>query len=210
VEESVSFVAVRQYEVGPSGAERLLRDRSDSQDLAFGLGQLAAVAARKGNIVQALRLLTDLKNVNRGEKNVALAEARATEAVREIAREWTIKNGPRAVLKWARSRPTTEGRTWALIGMAEALGHRGRSSKRRRPLFFRAMVGSTLNNRDGYPLDSGSPYRLWFGSRLRGGWVNDPVMGDRIDGDSLLRQTKETLPRFFDRRRLNRNVNSSR
>lgn len=123
VEESVSFVAVRQYEVDPSGAERLLRDRSDSQDLAFGLGQLAAVAARKGNIVQALRLLTDLKNVSRGEKNVALAEARATEAVREIAREWRIKNGPRAVLKWARSRPTTEGRTWALIGMAEALGH---------------------------------------------------------------------------------------
>lgn len=123
MEESVSFVAVRQYEVDPSGAERLLRDRSDSQDLAFGLGQLAAVAARKGNIVQALRLLTDLKNVSRGEKNVALAEARATEAVREIAREWTIKNGPRAVLKWARSRPTTEGRTWALIGMAEALGH---------------------------------------------------------------------------------------
>jgi hypothetical protein len=120
---NVSFVAIRQYEVDPSGAERLLRDRSDSQDRAFGLGQFAAVAARKGNIVQALRLLTDLQNVSRGEKNVVLAQARATDAVHEIAREWTIKNGPRAVLKWARSRPTTEQRTWALIGMAEALGH---------------------------------------------------------------------------------------
>jgi hypothetical protein len=193
VAESVSLVA-RQYEVGPSGAERLLRDRSDSQDLAFGLGQLAAVAARKGNIVQALRLLTDLKNVNRGEKNVALAEARATEAVREIAREWTIKNGPRAVLKWARSRPTTEGRTWALIGMAEALGHRGRSSKGRRPLFFRAMVGSTRNNRDGYPLDSGSPCRLWFDFWGR---MNDPIIRNGVHCDSLLREAEEKLASAF-------------
>jgi hypothetical protein len=119
---NVSFVAVRQYEVDPSGAERLLRDKSDSQDLAFGLDQFAAVAARKGNIVEALRLLNDLQNVTRGEKNVGLAEARATHAIHEIARLWTIKDGPRAVLKWARSRPTTEQRTWALIGMAEALG----------------------------------------------------------------------------------------
>ena len=118
-----SFVAVRQYEVDPSGAERLLRDRSDSQDLAFGLDQFAAVAARKGNIIQALRLLNDLQTVSRGENNVALAEARAADAIHEIAGAWTIKNSPRAVFKWARSRPTTEQRTWALIGMAEALGH---------------------------------------------------------------------------------------
>src|ERR1039458_395461 len=45
----------------------------------------------------------------------------------------------------------------------------------------------------GYPLDSGSPYRLWFGFGLRGGRVNYPVMGNRIDGHSLLRQTKEDL-----------------
>src|SRR6266496_1101475 len=42
----------------------------------------------------------------------------------------------------------------------------------------------------GYPLDSGSPHRLWFGFGLR---VNYPVMGNRIDGHSLLRQTKEEL-----------------
>jgi hypothetical protein len=120
---NVSFVAVHQYEADPSGAERLLRDKSDSQDLVFGLGQFAAVAARKGNIAEALRLLNDLQSVNLGEKNRGLAEARSTDAILQIARAWTIKSGPRAVLKWARSRPTTEERTWALIGMAEALGH---------------------------------------------------------------------------------------
>jgi hypothetical protein len=42
----------------------------------------------------------------------------------------------------------------------------------------------------GYPVDSGSPYTLWFGSGLRGGWLNDPVMAKRIDGGRLLRQTQ--------------------
>jgi len=120
---NVSFIAVHQYEVDPSGAEHLLRDTSNPQDLAFGLSQFAAVAARKGNIAEALRLLNDLQSVNLGEKNKVLAEARGTDAIHQIARAWTIKSGPRAVLKWARSRPTTEQRTWALIGMAEALGH---------------------------------------------------------------------------------------
>ncbi len=120
---NVSFVAVHQYEVDPSGAERLLRDTSNPQDLVFGLGQFAAAAARKGNIVEALRFLDDLQSVDVGENNKPLTEARGTDAIHEIARAWTIKDGPRAVLKWARSRPTTEQRTWALIGIAEALGH---------------------------------------------------------------------------------------
>lgn len=120
---NVSFVAVHQYEVDPPGAERLLRDTSNPQDLVFGLGQFAAVAARKGDIVEAIRLLNDLQSVNLGEKNKVLAEARGTDAIHQIARAWTIKSGAKAVLQWARSRPTTEQRTWALIGMAEALGH---------------------------------------------------------------------------------------
>ncbi len=57
------------------------------------------------------------------DRNVILAKARNTDAVHEIARSWTIRNGPNVVLKWANSRPTTEERTWALIGVAEALGH---------------------------------------------------------------------------------------
>lgn len=64
----VLFVSVRQYEVDPFGAERLLRDKPDSQDLAFRLDQFAAVAARKGNIVEALRLLIDLQRVSRARK----------------------------------------------------------------------------------------------------------------------------------------------
>ena len=120
---NVFFVAVRQYDADPWGAERLLREKSDARDLVFGLGQFAALAAGKGNIVEALRLLNDLQSVTLGEKNKGLAAARGTDAIHQIARSWTIKSGPGAVLRWARSRPTTEQRTWALIGMAEALGH---------------------------------------------------------------------------------------
>jgi hypothetical protein len=40
---------------------------------------------------------------------------------------WTKNDGPETVLQWARTRPNFAQRTWALIGMAEALGHaRGR------------------------------------------------------------------------------------
>src|SRR5271167_5113928 len=45
--------------------------------------------------------------------------------------------------------------------------------------------------RSGYPLHSPSPYRLWFAFRLPEVRVNYPVMGDRIDGHSLLRQAQE-------------------
>jgi len=48
-------------------------------------------------------------------------------------------------------------------------------------------------HRGGYPLDSPSPYRLWFAFRLPEVRVNYPVMGNRIDGHSLLRQAKEEL-----------------
>jgi hypothetical protein len=43
----------------------------------------------------------------------------------------------------------------------------------------------------GYPLNSPSPHRLWFAFRLPEVRVNDPVMGNRIDGHSLLRQAQE-------------------
>lgn len=110
----VVYVAVEQYAFDPVGAERLLRSAINRQDLAFGLDQFAATAARKGNIAEALRFLKDLQSLSPGAGD---------KSVQEIARAWTIRDGPRAVLKWARSRPTTDQRTWALIGMAEALGH---------------------------------------------------------------------------------------
>jgi tetratricopeptide (TPR) repeat protein len=111
----VSFVAARQYGVDPSGAEQLLRANADKEDLARGLGELVKPAAEKGNIAEALRFLGDVQSLSGPD--------RVSSEVHEISRAWTIRDGPKAVLKWARSRPTTEQRTWALIGMAEALGH---------------------------------------------------------------------------------------
>jgi hypothetical protein len=112
---NVSFVAARQYAVDPSGAEQLLRANADKEDLARGLGELVKAAADKGNIAEALRFLGDLQSLS-GPNSVS-------SAIHDIARAWTIRDGPKAPLKWARSRPTTEQRTSAVIGMAEALGH---------------------------------------------------------------------------------------
>jgi hypothetical protein len=121
---NVSFVAIRQYAVDPAGGERLLRSTSNEDDLLFGLDQLAVAAAKKGNITEALRFFGDLQNLKyRTARSSVLAEDSISEAVHGIARYWTIKDSPKVVLKWARSRPTGEQRTWALIGMAQALGH---------------------------------------------------------------------------------------
>jgi hypothetical protein len=119
------FIAVQQYAVDPVGAERMLRAHAGPQDLALGLDELAITAAKQGNIAEALRFLDDLQSpaVVGNQNNEVLAQARADEAVHAIARCWTIKDGPKVVLQWAHSRPTTEERTWALIGVAEALGH---------------------------------------------------------------------------------------
>jgi hypothetical protein len=112
---NVSFVAGRQYAGDAAGAEHLLRANADRQDLARGLSEFAKTAAEKGNIVEALRFLDDLRSLSRTESG--------SRVVQEIARAWTIRDGSILVLRWAHSRPTTEQRTWALIGMAEALGH---------------------------------------------------------------------------------------
>ena len=110
---NMAYVAIRRFETDPVAAEHLLRSRSDSQNLMYGLGQFAVLAAQKGNIEEALRFHNELESRKSG----------GFGAVHEIARAWTIRDGPDVVLRWARSRPTTEERTWALIGMAEALGH---------------------------------------------------------------------------------------
>ncbi len=121
---NVSFVASQQYAIDPVGAERLLRNNADPQDLARGLDEFAMAEARKGDITQALRFLDDFHRIG-GLENQG-------QPVHEIARSWTIRDGPKLVLQWVHSRPTTEERTWALIGIAEALGH-ARPAKRRNP-----------------------------------------------------------------------------
>ncbi len=106
--------------VDPSAAERLLQREMDPKDKASGLADFAIAAANKGQISEALRFSRDHENLaGRGS---------GFQVVQIIARAWTIQSGPKAVLKWARSRPTMEERTWALIGMAEALGHARRKS----------------------------------------------------------------------------------
>jgi len=112
---NVSFVAAQQYAVDPLGAEHLLRGNADPPDLNRGLAEFAVAAAKKGDIAEALRFLDNVQSL-RGPGN-------AYPVVHEIARAWTIRDGPKAVLHWAHSRPNTDERTWALIGMAEALGH---------------------------------------------------------------------------------------
>jgi tetratricopeptide (TPR) repeat protein len=126
----VSVVAIRQYAVDPEGAERLLRGRSNADDLLIGLDQLAVAAAKKGNINEALRFFGDLQNLqDRTARSSVLPYDRVTEAIPGIARYWTVKDGPKVVLKWARLRPTGEQRTWALIGIAQALGHASPASE---------------------------------------------------------------------------------
>ncbi len=116
----VAFVASKQYVVDPSGAEQLLRRVSDPKDKASGLGDFAIAAANKGQISEALRFYHDRESL--------VGVGSGFQVAQTIARAWTIQCGPKAVLKWARSRPTMEERTWALIGMAEALGHARRKS----------------------------------------------------------------------------------
>ncbi len=111
----VSFVATQQYAVDPAGAERLLRKNANPQDLIVGLGEFAMAGAKKSDISAALRFLSNIETLQ-GPGN-------AWNAVREIARCWTIRDGPKTVLKWARSRPNADERIWAFIGVAEALGH---------------------------------------------------------------------------------------
>jgi len=110
----VTWVAIQQYAVDPAGAEWLLRRSPNAEDLRFGMVQLAIAVANRGDVNEALRM-NGVAEQAAGEDFVG--------AVPEIARAWTIRDGPNTVLQWARARPNTGQRTWALIGMAEALGH---------------------------------------------------------------------------------------
>jgi hypothetical protein len=109
-----SFVAIQYYAIDPIDAEKLLRSTTDPKDMAFGLSSLAMAAAKKERIEDALRF------DNEGRKMEGSSRYSATV---EIARAWTIRDGPANVLSWARSQPTSAERELALIGMAQALGH---------------------------------------------------------------------------------------
>ncbi len=119
----VSFVAIRQYAVDPVGAEHLLRSEPFNDDRVYGIEQIAVSAAKKGNITEALRLYSEVQNLKNSRADLFAASANFDDVVKEIARNWTIKEGPRQAVKWAHSRPDTGQHVWALLGVAQALGH---------------------------------------------------------------------------------------
>jgi hypothetical protein len=111
----VSGIATQQYAVDPAGAERVLQKAIYAKDRATALADFATSAANAGEISEALRFYHDFESL--------AGIGSGFKAAHDIARSWTIKDGPKVVLRWARSRPTLEERTSALIGVAEALGH---------------------------------------------------------------------------------------
>jgi len=65
-----------------------------------------------------------------------------------------------------------------------------RQSKPRNPIAMKMKL-----DEGGYPLYSGNPNRLWF--RSRGNWMDDPRIGDRIDGHGLLGKSEEEFAPAF-------------
>lgn len=103
-----------QYTADPSGAERRADAIASVGRRAQALAEIAQSAARQGDIVDALRLLNAALNLSRDA---------CLDCIREIARAWAAKGKKYAVLRWARSLSTGSQRGYALLGIAEALGH---------------------------------------------------------------------------------------
>ena len=112
----ISDVAIKQYPSDPVAAENALLKSSNREDMTFGMAGFATAAARKGDVEGALRFLTAAQVAG------APDWIRPT-VVRDVAWAWTIKEGPRSALRWARSRPTGSERASALLGVAQALAH---------------------------------------------------------------------------------------
>ena len=112
----VSDVAIKQYPSDPAAAEKALQQSSNTEDQALGMAGFARAAARKGDLAGALRFLTAAQVAGANDWP-------RTAVVRDVAWAWTIKEGPRPALRWARSRPTGSERASALLGVAQALAH---------------------------------------------------------------------------------------
>jgi hypothetical protein len=112
-----SDIALKQFAVDTVEAERELRRSTDTADVSNGLASMSEAAANKGDVSTAIRLLESARQVS-GKQDFC------PDCVREIAWAWTLKGQSRPVLRWARSMPITDpGRSDALLGMAQALGH---------------------------------------------------------------------------------------
>ena len=111
-----SNIAIKEYASNPVEAERELRKRANRQEVSRGLAEMAQTAAKRGDISNALRLVHAGRQTM-GNQNFCL------DCIHEIAWAWTLKDKPRVVLGWARSLPIAEQRGFALLGIAQALGH---------------------------------------------------------------------------------------
>jgi hypothetical protein len=112
-----SDIALKQFPSDPAGAERELRKSSDKADIALGLANMSIASAKNGDISNAMRLLDSARQLG-GKQNYCV------ECLKEIAWAWTLKGQPRVVVGWARSLPVAdEERGYALLGVAQALGH---------------------------------------------------------------------------------------
>jgi len=111
-----SFIAIKQYASDPAEAERELRKRTDKLDVSHGMAEMGHAAAKKGDIPNARRLFAAARQLC-GDQDYCLDYAR------EMAWAWTLEGKPNAVLRWARSLPKGRERGYALLGIAQAMGH---------------------------------------------------------------------------------------
>jgi hypothetical protein len=112
-----SDIAMKQFAVDAAEAERELRRSSDTAEVSNGLAEMSEAAAKKGDPANAIRLLDSARQVS-GKQDFC------PDCVREIAWAWTVKGQSRLVLDWVRAMPMADPeRGFALLGMAQALGH---------------------------------------------------------------------------------------
>lgn len=123
-------IALKEYPVDPMDAERELRASSRNWDVVFGLARMAEMAAKNGDIFNALRLLNASEQIGK-DQSIYL------DATLKVAWAWTLKSGPRVPLDWARALPIREQRGYALLGIADALGHA-------RPKFWLTLPGTDI------------------------------------------------------------------
>jgi len=107
----------------------------------------------------------------------------AREALRALDGQWSLRThfGRQFVM----TREPLFGMKPLTAAIAEVL-HRRRAAGD-------FILLRTEINQDGYPLHSPDPNRLWFAWAFGEQRVNYAVTGNRIDGHSLLHQTKEKL-----------------
>ena len=114
--QHTSYIAIKQYASEPVEAERKLLRSTDRDDVSYGIAEMSKLAAKNGDISESLSLLSTARRTRENQ-------AFYPECVREIAWAWTIKSGPSTALDWARSLPFVRERGFALLGVAQALGH---------------------------------------------------------------------------------------